>query len=207
MVQLLLLVMKYNNDLNLYKMEKEIRNIANQITRGAEDSRIVEGVAIVFNSDSQDMGYTEVISPNAIDEDTIKRSDIFCYLNHDDTRGVLARSRYGKGSLELSLESDGLHYRFEAPKTQLGDELLSYLSRGEITTSSFAFTIAEGGDRWYRNSDGVLRREINKIDRLYDVSPVFEPAYLATACSKRRLDEINTIDEKLDELKNEINNL
>ena len=188
-------------------MEKEIRNIQNQISRNSEDSRLVEGVAIVFNSESQDMGYLETISPNDIDEDTIKRSDIFAYLNHDVNRGVLARSRYGKGSLSLSLESDGLHYRFEAPKTQLGDELLSYLSRGEITTSSFAFTIADGGDRWYRDSDGVLRREINKIDRLFDVSPVFEPAYLATACSKRKLDEINSIDEKLDTLKNEIENL
>lgn len=188
-------------------MEKEVRNINNQILRSGEDNRTVEGVAIVFNSDSQDMGYLETISPSAIDEDTIKRSDIFCYLNHDMNRGVLARSRYGEGSLKLSLETDGLHYRFEAPKTQLGDELLSYLSRGEITTSSFAFTIAEGGDKWYRDADGTLRREINKIDRLYDVSPVFEPAYLQTACSKRKLDEINIIDEKLNSLKNEINNL
>ena len=200
--------MKYNNDLNLYKMEKEIRNIQNQIKRYSEESRTVEGLAIVFNSDSQDMGFIETISPNAIDEDTIKRSDIFVYLNHDENRGVLARSRYGKGSLQLSLESDGLHYRFEAPKTQLGDELLSYLERGEITTSSFAFTLPkEGGDKWYRDSEGKLRRDIIKIDRLFDCSPVFEPAYLATSVSKRKLDEIQNLDEKLDNLKNEIKNL
>ena len=188
-------------------MEIEIRNIQNQIVRSSEDSRLVEGVALVFNSESQDMGYFETISANAIDEDTIKRSDIFCYLNHDENRGVLARSRYGVGSLSLSLESDGLHYRFEAPKTQLGDELLSYLSRGEITTSSFAFTIADGGDRWYRDENGTLRREITKIDRLFDVSPVFEPAYLATACAKRKLDEITELDNLLDSLKKEIDSL
>ena len=174
-------------------MEKEIRNITNQITRSGEDSRLVEGVAIVFNSESQDMGFTETINPSAIDE--------------DNARGVLARSRYGKGSLTLSLESDGLHYRFEAPKTQLGDELLSYLTRGEITTSSFAFTVADGGDRWYRDSEGNLKREITKIDRLFDVSPVFEPAYLATECSKRKLDEINSLEDKLDAIKNEIETL
>ena len=188
-------------------MEKEIRNIQNQIIRTSEDSRIVEGVAIVFNSDSQDMGYFETISANAIDEDTIKRSDIFCYLNHDENRGVLARSRYGVGSLSLSLESDGLHYRFEAPKTQLGDELLSYLSRGEITTSSFAFTVADGGDRWYRDENGTLRREITKIDRLFDVSPVFTAAYEATQCSRRKLDEITKIENHLDSLKKEIDSL
>lgn len=188
-------------------MEKEIRNIQNRITRTSEDSRLVEGIAVVFNSDSQDMGFFETISPSAIDEDTIKRSDVFAFLNHDENRGVLARSRYGVGSLSLSLESDGLHYRFEAPKTQLGDELLSYLSRGEITTSSFAFTVADGGDKWYRDGNGTLRREINKIDRLFDVSPVFTPAYEATQCSRRKLDEIKTIDEKLDNIKKEIENL
>ena len=188
-------------------MEKEIRNISYLIKRSNEESRLVEGVAIVFNSDSQDMGFTETISPNAIDEDTIKKSDIFAYLNHDESRGVLARSRYGEGSLKLELDENGLIYSFEAPKTALGDELLSYLSRGEISTSSFAFTIAEGGDRWYRDSDGKLRREINKIDRLFDISPVFEPAYLATQCTKRKLDDIKSIEEKLDNLKNEINSL
>ena len=105
-------------------MEKEIRNIALKIKRSA---------------DSNDLGFIEQIAPEAIDEDTIARSDVFCYLNHDESRGVLARCNNGKGSLDLWLAEDGLHYRFEAPKTQLGDELLSYLDRGEITSSSFAF--------------------------------------------------------------------
>ena len=189
-------------------MEKEIRNITNMIKRGEDDSRLVEGVAIVFNSDSQDMGYIERINPSAITQETIDNSDIFVYLNHDSARGVLARSRYGIGSLTLSLAEDGLHYSFEAPKTQLGDELLSYLERGEIYTSSFAFSLQkEGGDRWYRDKDGKLRREIIKIDRLYDVSPTFEPAYLATACSKRKLDEISQIDEKLDAIRKEIEDI
>lgn len=187
---------------------KEIRNITNQIKRSAEDSRLVEGVAIVFNSDSQDMGYIERINPSAISQETIDNSDIFAYLNHDSSRGVLARSRYGLGSLSLSLGEDGLHYSFEAPKTQLGDELLSYLSRGEINTSSFAFTLPkDGGDRWYRDDNNVLHREITKIDRLFDVSPVFEPAYLATSVATRKLDDIKAIDDKLDNLKREIESI
>lgn len=189
-------------------MEKELRNISNYIKRSDDTSRLVEGTAIIFNSDSQDMGFVERILPTAISEDTIKRSDIFAYLNHDASRGVLARSRYGKGSLSLDLQEDGLHYRFEAPQTELGDELLSYLTRGEITTSSFAFSLPEeGGDRWYRSEDGTLHRDILKIERLFDVSPVFEPAYEATSVSRRKLDEITTIEEKLDALRKEIEQL
>lgn len=184
-------------------MEKEVRTIQNLIRRTNEESRMVEGTAIVFNSLSQDMGFFETIDPSAIDAETIANSDIFAYLNHDENRGVLARSRYGKGSLTLSIEEDGLHYSFIAPQTALGDELLSYLSRGEITTSSFAFTVAPNGDTWEKKSDGNVYRTITKINRLYDVSPVFEPAYLATECVKRKLDEFNT-QEKLNALKEKI---
>ena len=188
-------------------MEREIRNIQNKIYRASEDSRIVEGVAVVFNSDSVDMGFIETIDPSAITEETIKSSDVFAYLNHDENRGVLARSKYGDGTLNLWIEDDGLHYRFEAPKTQLGDELLSYLTRGEITASSFAFTIAQGGDTWTRGMDGSIKRRITKIDRLYDVSPVFQPAYETTSAAKRKVNEINAVMEKLDALKQEFDDL
>lgn len=187
---------------------KEIRNYDNLITRANEDSRLVEGCAVKFNSDSQDMGFIETISPDAIDEETIKRSDIFATLDHDKSRGILARSRYGEGTLNLELREDGLYYSFDAPHTQLGDELLEYLSRGEISTSSFAFVVDQNdGDEWFRDKDNVLRRNIKKIYRLYDVSPVFEPAYLETECTKRKLDEITTISEKLDKLEKEFENI
>lgn len=188
-------------------MEKEIRNISNHITRNADENRLVEGVAIVFNEESRDMGYIETIKPTAISDETIAQSDVFCLLNHDDSRGILARSCNGKGSLQLELKEDGLHYRFIAPNTLLGDELLSNLERGEITTSSFAFTVANGGDRWYRTNDGVLHRDINKIERLYDVSPVYQAAYAETSVCRRKLDEIASIDEKLNKLKKELENL
>lgn len=188
-------------------MEREIRNIQNKIYRASEDSRIVEGVAVVFNSDSVDMGFIETIDPSAITDEIIKSSDVFAYLNHDENRGVLARSKYGEGTLNLWIEDDGLHYRFEAPKTQLGDELLSYLTRGEITASSFAFTIAQGGDTWTRGMDGSIKRRITKIDRLFDVSPVFQPAYETTSAAKRKVNEINAVIEKLDALKQEFDDL
>lgn len=187
---------------------KEIRNYTNQIRRSNEDSRLVEGVAVVFNSDSQDMGFIERIDPQAITEDTIRNSDIFATLDHDKSRGILARSRYGSGTLNLELKEDGLHYSFEAPNTQLGDELLEYLSRGEITTSSFAFVVDQNdGDEWYRDEKNQLRRTIKKIYRLYDVSPVFEPAYLETDCTKRKLDEIANLDDYLKKLQEEVDNL
>ena len=37
--------------------------------------------------------------------------------------------------------------------------------------------MGSGGDSWERNEEGVDVRIINKVNRLYDVSPVSLPAY------------------------------
>lgn len=182
--------------------EVQLRNLESD----TPESRIVSGYAVKFESESQDMGFIEIIKKGAITEETIMNSDIFARFNHNEDT-VLARSRYGEGSLALELREDGLYYEFEAPHTALGDELLEHLKRGEITTSSFAFTLAEDGDRWYKREDGTLVREILKINRLYDVSPVYEPAYLATSCSKRALDMVEKseeITEKYDSMLKEL---
>ena len=164
------------------------------------DSRTVEGYGSVFETPSADLGFIETISRSAITEDTIKNSDVFATLNHDDDK-ILARSRYGEGSLELSVDEKGLRYRFEAPKTNLGDELLEHLNRREITSSSFAFTVAD--DIWEKK-DGQIYRTITKIDRIYDVSPVFEPAYPAAECHHRNLpseyeEELKKLEMRMEE--------
>lgn len=160
-----------------------------------EESRKVEGYAIVFNSDSNDLGFIEQIEPTALDNDTILRSDVFCWLNHDEKRGCLARSKNGKGSLKLTIDELGLRYEFEAPNTVLGDELLESIKRKDITSSSFAFTVAKGGDKWEKR-DGKYYRTITKINRLYDVSPVYTAAYDATSVNCRSFNEMKKIEEE-----------
>lgn len=190
---------------------QEIRSISNPELRVDKESRIVEGYGVVFESQSEDLGFYETIHRGAITTDTINESDIFCRFNHDDNK-ILARSKNGKGSLCLEVDDRGVKYRFEAPKTALGDELLEYLERGDITASSFAFTIDptdKGAEKW-SNRNGKLYRDIYKINRLYDVAPVFQPAYQATSCSKR-FDEVKATAEEinamLDAIKKDIESL
>lgn len=191
---------------------KEIRQLNNNINSN-EESRTVEGYAVVFDSWSENLGFYEKIHRGAITEETINNSDIFCKFNHSDDK-ILARSKYGTGSLLLEVDEVGVRYLFEAPHTQLGDELLEHLKRGDITSSSFAFTVSSepNSERWYKEN-GILYREIYKIDRLYDVSPVWSPAYEATTCSARSqeqvyynsiIDKSNEIDEKMNQLFTEI---
>lgn len=157
---------------------KEIRNYDGGVKQEVA-SRNVTGYALVFNSESEDLGgFTEIIDKDAL-QGVIERSDILALLNHNEDKGVLARSTKGTGSLELTVDDLGLLYRFEAPHTALGDELIEGLRRGDIRASSFAFDVAE--DSWEKKSDGTYLRTIKKIKNLYDISPVYRPAYDATS--------------------------
>lgn len=151
---------------------------------------IVSGYALVFNKLSSDVGgYRELIRPEAISSDILDRSDIFCYLNHDETKGVLERRRFGRGGLELIIDETGLLYRFKLGDSPLCRDLRYYLDRGIITKSSFSFTVSdyrwlddEDGNPVY-DEDGLQQMDILKFDRIFDVSPVFEPAYAETSVS------------------------
>ena len=168
-------------------MEKEVRYI-NEV-RASHDDRKIEGKAIAFNSISRDLGgFREQIIPEAINEDVINSSDIFFLLNHSNNRGILARQKNGFGLLKTDIRDDGVYFSFEAPQTSLGDELLEYLRRGDITQCSFAFTVKD--DKWERQADNSYVRTILRFDKIFDMSAVFKPAYDATEVKCARFAEI-----------------
>ena len=160
---------------------------------GSEPSRHIEGYGSVFNQRSVDLGgFQEIIAPGAFDG-VIERSDVKCYLDHNPEKGILARSRNGKGSLSLELDERGLKYSFDAPHTNLGDEVVEGLKRGDYSQSSFAFTVES--ESWTKEEDGTYLRTINKIGGLYDVSIVANPAYEGTSVALRSLDAFKAQEE------------
>ena len=173
---------------------KEIRLGDNANT--SNENRHIEGYAIVFNSLSNDLGgFREIIEQGAITDELIKNSDILCLMNHDIKRGVLARSYQGRGSLKLEIDEHGLHYSFDAPNTDLGDEVLEGIRRGDISKCSFAFVCGE--DNWTKDENGEYIRHVKKIKNLYDVSLVYHPAYEETEAiaDTRGLDELKAQEE------------
>lgn len=166
-------------------MKKETRNFNVSLDN---DSRILSGYAAVFNSESKDLGgFTEMISPTAF-EGVIERSDVFAVLDHDRNK-VLARSKMGKGSLELNIDSKGLQFRFESPNTTLGNDVLSMVKRGDLTDASFCFTVED--ESWQKREDGSYLRTINKIGDLFDVAICYNGAYAEsyTEVALRSLDK------------------
>lgn len=176
----------------------ETRNNGYMITRSLEDnSRHVEGYAVVFDSLSEDLGFFEVIERGAITQELLDESDIFCLLNHDDDK-VLARSNKGQGSLTLTVDDIGVKYAFDCADTQVGNDLLEYIKRGEIVASSFCFAIDDSDDtaESWEYKDGKAFRTIHKIAWMHDVSPVWNPAYSATSVSQRSLDKAKELQEQ-----------
>lgn len=153
----------------------------------AEEGRTVTGYAALFNSPSEQMwNFREKIDPAAFDGADM--NDVRALFNHDPNQ-LLART--SSGTLSLEVDERGLKYSFDLPDTQAGRDLGELLRRGDVSQSSFGFTIAE--DEWHerKNDAGEVEettRIIKKIHRLYDVSPVTYPAYPDTSVAIRSLE-------------------
>lgn len=159
---------------------KETREIRSAIDVEI-DNRIIKGYALTFNTVSEllpakGLTFRETVREGAIDG-LIDKCDIVALYQHESDAGVLARSRKGKGTLTLMVDTKGLYFEFEAPETSLGDAVLSGIRRGDLDGCSFAFTVADKGDKWTRQADGTYLREISKIAMLEDISVVVFQAY------------------------------
>lgn len=154
-------------------------------TRADKKVTMVQGIAVKFEQLSRNLGFfREKFARGAFDD--VMDNDVVALLNHNIDK-VLARTI--SKTLELWTDDDGLNYRFEAPDTTAGRDLVVSLQRGDIQHSSFSFTISD--EKWERDDDDGEIRTVLKVKRLYDVSPVVFPAYpqSVSEISKRSYDE------------------
>ena len=156
---------------------------------------IISGYAIVFNRESEilydktnNRYFIEVIDPSAVDVELIQRSDIKMLIDHTKSR-MLARSRYGEGSLQLEIDEYGLKFTFEVPDTVDGQFIKEMIRRNDYNGCSFAFT-DDIVDVEYNRERGLFFRNVRKIKQLYDCSIVADPAYSDTEVSLRSLEEV-----------------
>lgn len=177
------------------KMEKEIRTFGMELrAMDKEEKRTVRGYAATFESRSGDLGgFIESIDRDAFSETDM--DDVRALFNHD-SNFVLGRTK--SGTLRLMVDENGLAYEIDMPDTQLGRDMYESIKRGDISQSSFAFTIE---DDEYRKEGDTVYRTIKKIKKLYDVAPVTFPAYESTSVQARKIDEL-----KNQELKEENSN-
>jgi len=140
-----------------------------------EDKMLLEGYAIVFNSESRDLGgFTEVVKENALDNALNRNSDVLALYGHDYAN-VLGRQ--SAGTLKLDKDEKGIKFMLDLPNTQLGRDVYTLVERGDLRGNSFGFTVEK--DSWDKVGDKVIRT-IEQVKDLFEISIVSLPAYEAT---------------------------
>jgi HK97 family phage prohead protease len=172
-------------------------------TRAAdsEDKSLIEGKASSFGT-LYDMGwFLEKVSADSMKDADM--SECKCLFNHDQNIVLGAMS---SNTLDISTTKEGLMYRSEVPDTTSAMDAYKLIKRGDVDKSSFGFIVSE--QTWTevdRSSlvgqipDETLDRmtyggkvdirEITKISKLFDVSPVTYPANPDTSAAKRSHDD------------------
>lgn len=126
-------------------------------------------------------GLVERIMPGAFDD--VLGDDVRALFNHDPNQ-VLGRT--SAGTLTLNTDAVGLRYEIMPGKTSVAADVIEHVKRGDVSGSSFSFSMEGDGESVFREiGDDLTVREIVKFGRLFDVGPVTFPAYDATTTGLR----------------------
>lgn len=153
------------HDRRLLDVDFELR----ELSEG--EGTIITGMALRFNKPSEDLGFIETLDERCLDGTDM--NNVVALVNHDSNQ-VLGRT--GK-NLRLNVTEEGLSFEIDPVDTSYTRDLMKNMRAGLINKCSFAFSIANDGDKWYKRADGKYERTVTKIERLYDVSVVTSPAY------------------------------
>lgn len=177
----------------------EIRAVDND-----EDKMTIEGYAITYEQPATHQygsrKFTETIKKGALDNTDMK--DVPLRYNHNDNVMIMARTR--NKSLKLIKDEKGLKIEADLLDTQSNRDLYKGIQEGLIDKMSFAFTVADKGDKW-TFGDKETTREVNSIDKLYDVSVVDTPFYDSTSIYARSLDLLESEERRLESLNERLN--
>ena len=162
-------------------------------TVGDTDSRSITGYAAVFNQETDIGGmFREVIRPGAFSRAIEEDQDVRALWNHNPD---VILGRTVADTLSLNEDERGLEITIDPPDTQAGRDMVESISRGDVTTMSFAF--AARSETWTEEEGKLPLRELNDVD-LYDISPVTYPAYQGTSVGLRSAED--TYQQHLDSL-------
>lgn len=166
-------------------MDIERRTTTEPVEAREDATPLLAGYAALYDVPTTVGTFRERIAPGAFTA-AIARDDVRALFNHNPDY-VLGRTF--AGTLTLSEDARGLRYQVALPDTTWARDLWTSVKRGDISQSSFAFTVDQDGDEWERGTaDAPPTRVIRRVT-LYDVSPVTYPAYAETTVSARALAE------------------
>lgn len=163
------------------------RNYEIELRAEENPTGIIEGVPIVFDKETIIHDYAgdfkEIITRNALNECDLK--DVLLCINHDTNKIALARTKNGKGTMQLEIKEDGLYMRaqLDIENNAEARALYSAIQRGDVNGMSFMFRVKK--DKWTNLESEMPERRIEAISIVHEVSVVNFPAYNQTTISAR----------------------
>ena len=171
------------------KANREYRMMELRISPSEEEKNyFVEGYASTFQPyvlmSVDGVDYSERIEPTAFDGADL--TDVVFRVDHEGP--VYART--SAGSVEIWTDEHGLAQRTDLGRTQRARALYDDIAAGNYPKMSFAFSVAE--DHY---DQATHTRIIDRVAKVYDVSPVVFPANPTTELSVVTRDYFNGVIE------------
>lgn len=167
---------------------REYRSMDMTLRQEAEPNYEVRGYASTFEPyvlyTIDDIDYSEQIDPHAFDDADM--TDVVFRVDH--AGAVYARS--SAGTIKLFTDDHGLGNITDLSRTAKSRELYEEIEAGNYPKMSFCFTVAE--DHYDKESH---TRIIDRIAKVYDISPVSFPANPGTELSVSTRDYFNGVIE------------
>ena len=169
----------------------EIRSVVAEVRMTEQNGKpVIRGYGLVYNKPSQIMTapngerFREIIRPGAASR-ALAEADLTVDMHHNREKILGRRSA---GTARFGDDEMGLWYEADLPDTSYARNLKVSCDRGDITGSSFVFSLFQD-DRWIEpDASGVWTRELTGI-HIYNMGPVTDPAYLDTTAACRSLEK------------------
>lgn len=143
----------------------------------------IRGMGALYNEETVVAGFfREIILPGAFR--AAVKDDIRVLYNHDPN---IVLGRTTSGTAEVRDTKEGMAYSATVnPRDSQAMDVAARIERGDVTGSSFSFTIDNPDDEeWVRDDKAKLPLRQIKRATVYDVGPVTFPQYEATSVSAR----------------------
>ena len=170
----------------------EVRTINGTLAiREAEgqEGNVIEGTAIVFDSESEVLAgsgvrFREVIKPEAVTQAFIDTQDVKLNLLHE-RNDTIARCNQGKGNMTITVGDGAVTFRAGIPDCDLGNRAREMIRSGVYTGCSFEFI----PDDYEVVNRGVEEPLIvhKKIRAIRAFTIAMDPAYSQTSVNVREL--------------------
>lgn len=160
--------------------------------QGEDESGIITGRPIVYNSKTDLGWFDEIIESGALNGADLR--DVRFLVNHDISKIPLARSRNNNGNstMHLTVDDQGMMIRvnLDVKNNSEARNLYSAIERGDISGMSFMFAIDD--EEWSELDSDHPTRHIRKISNVVEVSAVTFPAYEDTSISVRNKEALES---------------